>query len=176
MVTLNRYLMWLASKYQVGEEKIPSDPSSQMICTKTLRRVGDENAQSPTMVTLKGPEGELQEANMGARPIKVPLFQLVLLPKWTKHANRRVSGVVQLWTLNQMGNETLLQTAIIYPPAASQRGTFVTPKTVQETRMVKNRDIFRLVDDDIYTHGCGGVARPTAGVATAYTLRPPAAA
>lgn len=67
--------------------------------------------------------------------------QLVLLPKWTKHANRRVSGVVQLWALNQMGNETLLQTAvrfiiqnvrlylfdhftdyskIIYPPAANQ--------------------------------------------------------
>ncbi|KAG5300713.1 hypothetical protein I7I48_00505 [Histoplasma ohiense] len=46
--------------------------------------------------------------------------QLVLLLKWTKNANRRVSGVVQLWALNQMGNETLLQTAIIYPPAANQ--------------------------------------------------------
>lgn len=57
------------------------------------------------------------------------------------HANRRVSGVVQLWALNQMGNETILQTAvrfiiqnvrlylfghftdypkIIYPPTANQ--------------------------------------------------------
>ncbi|EDN05870.1 predicted protein [Histoplasma mississippiense (nom. inval.)] len=118
------------------------------------------------------------------------------------HANRRVSGVVQLWALNQMGNETILQTAACegihvtaYQPLGGRpvaaanpnidragrlldldRGTFVTPKTVQETRMVKNRDIFRLVDDDIYTHGCGGVARPTADVATAYTLQPPAEA
>ncbi|OJD16585.1 hypothetical protein AJ78_03276 [Emergomyces pasteurianus Ep9510] len=46
--------------------------------------------------------------------------QLVLLPKWTKHANRRVSGVIQLWALNQMGNEALLQTAVIYPPSANQ--------------------------------------------------------
>lgn len=40
--------------------------------------------------------------------------QLVLLPKWTKHAGGQVSGVIESWGLNQMGIETLLQSAVSF--------------------------------------------------------------
>ncbi|PGH07360.1 hypothetical protein GX51_01904 [Blastomyces parvus] len=54
--------------------------------------------------------------------------QLVLLLKWTKHANIRVSGVVEPWALNQMGIETLLQTAVRFNHSES------TNQVIQITR------------------------------------------
>lgn len=38
--------------------------------------------------------------------------QLAILPKWTNHVSGKVSGTIELWGLNQAGNETLLQRAV----------------------------------------------------------------
>lgn len=38
--------------------------------------------------------------------------QLVILPKWEKHTGGRVSGDIESWVLDQLGNETLVQTIV----------------------------------------------------------------
>lgn len=40
--------------------------------------------------------------------------RLVLLPKWSKYGQGKISGVIEMWSLDNEGNETLLQTAVSF--------------------------------------------------------------
>jgi hypothetical protein len=52
--------------------------------------------------------------------------RLVLLPKWSKNREGKISGAIEMWGLNYEGNVTLFQTAVSFCSRLFIEGKYAT--------------------------------------------------